>query len=140
MRIKVADAATDLRTTALFLREAPTLDTCEASESATFTQRGTDHAVIDAELACRGLLVWSELTYPGWEVRVDGKPAKLWDAYGCFRGVVLDKGRHQVTFAFRPGSVYVGAGLTLSGLLSCAFCVVWPGRRARVTDAPLAKM
>ncbi len=139
MRVKVAGTATDPRTTALFIRDAPKLEVCDAPESATFAARGTDHAVIDAEFGCRGLLVWSELTYPGWEVRVDGKQARLWDAYGCFRAVVVDRGRHQVTFAFRPGSVYVGGGLTVAGLLLCVLCVVWPNRPARVIEAPLAK-
>mgnify|MGYP000676918417 CR=1 FL=1 len=54
-------AAVDLRQTALFIREAPKLDQCPGTESAVFARRGTDSAEIDAELACRGLLVWSEL-------------------------------------------------------------------------------
>ncbi len=63
----------------------------------------------------RGLLVLSELAYPGWEVRVNGQARELERAYGILRAVRLDElGTQQVEFIFRPASIFFG--LLLSGI------------------------
>ncbi len=48
-----------------------------------------------------GLLVLSEVAYPGWQVRVDGLPAPLLTPAGVLRGVLLPAGRHEVVFVYR---------------------------------------
>ncbi len=47
-----------------------------------------------------GLLVLSEVAYPGWQVRVDGAPAPLLAPAGVLRGVLLPTGKHTVTFSY----------------------------------------
>ena len=64
-----------------------------------------------------GLLVLSEVDYPGWEVRIDGKSAHKEVVAGLLRGVRLSSGEHQVEFIFRPVSVYVGLALGSFGWL-----------------------
>jgi hypothetical protein len=64
-----------------------------------------------------GLLVLSEIDYPGWRVFVDGNARELEAAEGLLRAVRLDEGAHEVEFVYRPVSVYVGLGLGLIGLL-----------------------
>ncbi|MFH1982583.1 MAG: YfhO family protein [Pseudomonadota bacterium] len=67
------------------------------------------------------VLVVSESAYPGWRVQVDGdKRPGLWLNL-FFQGVVLESGRHEVVFFFRPRyfSAYAGisaAALALMGL------------------------
>ena len=63
-----------------------------------------------------GLLVLSELSYPGWRVRVDGKPAEMESVADLLRGVALDAGEHRVEFIFRPWSVPLGLALFVVGL------------------------
>ena len=58
-----------------------------------------------------GLLVLSEVWYPGWQVRVDGQKADLEQVEGVLRGVNIPVGNHQVLFDFRPTSLYLGLGL-----------------------------
>ena len=58
-----------------------------------------------------GLLVLSEVWYPGWQVRVDGQEADLEQVEGVLRGVKIPVGIHQVLFDFRPTSLYLGFGL-----------------------------
>jgi hypothetical protein len=58
-----------------------------------------------------GLLVLSEVVYPGWQVRVDGHRADLVVVDGVLRGVDLPPGSHRVVFDFHPVSLYVGLGL-----------------------------
>ncbi len=67
-----------------------------------------------------GTLVTSEIAYPGWEVEIDGSPASLETHEGLLRAVQLSAGEHEVKFMFRPGSLRVGALITLLGLVILA--------------------
>jgi hypothetical protein len=68
-----------------------------------------------------GVLVTSEIDYPGWRATIDGVPVKVENAFGILRGVELPAGTHDVVFEFRPSSVYFGAGTTLVFLLAAAW-------------------
>jgi hypothetical protein len=72
---------------------------------------------IEIEAEGPGLLVLSEVMYPGWRAQIDGRPATLLEAAGLLRSVNLPAGSHQVLFYFRPVSLYAGAILTLAGLV-----------------------
>ncbi len=67
-----------------------------------------------------GLLVSSEIAYPGWEVEVDGIPASLETHEGLLRAVQLSPGEHEVEFTFRSGSLRAGALITILGLIILA--------------------
>jgi uncharacterized membrane protein YfhO len=64
-----------------------------------------------------GLLVLSEIAYPGWRVFVDGNSEDMEVAEGLLRAVRLDQGVHKVEFIYRPVSVYMGLALWVIGLL-----------------------
>jgi len=63
-----------------------------------------------------GRLVISEVDYPGWKVLVDGVEDQLDPAYTILRSVNLQEGKHQVSFVFRPNSLYVGLAMGFIGL------------------------
>lgn len=60
-----------------------------------------------------GLLVLSDLYYPGWKVKVNGKEEKIIKTFGVLRGVLLREGRNEVVFYYRPLSFYIGALISL---------------------------
>ena len=71
-----------------------------------------------------GFLVLSEISYPGWEVKIDGSPAAMTTAGEILRGVELPGGSHRVIFEYRPAwllpaALLAGAGW-LIGLLRIA--------------------
>lgn len=76
---------------------------------------------IEVEVIGPGLLVLSEIAYPGWLVQVDGVPGQLLRAGGLLRSVVLPAGAHQVRFRFQPASLYLGAAVSLAGLAITLF-------------------
>jgi len=60
-----------------------------------------------------GLLVLTDLAYPGWTAQADGRQVELRVADGFFRAVPLPEGTHRVIFRYRPLSVLVGGALSL---------------------------
>jgi hypothetical protein len=107
----------DWRKKTVVLGEAPALENCSAPEHSYVLRRVSDEVSLHVELACRGLVILADTYYPGWEVSVDGKQARLHEAYGCIRGVVVDRGVHSVVMKYRPWSVYLGFAFTLAGLI-----------------------
>lgn len=72
---------------------------------------------IEAQAEGPGVLVLSEIIYPGWEVSIDGQPTELLTIDGLLRGVRLEKGWHWVTFYFRPPLLAVGGTLQVLAIL-----------------------
>ncbi len=86
-----------------------------------------------------GVLVLSEVWYPGWSARVDGQPAALLRADGVLRGVCLAPGAHTVVFSFTPPLIALGLGVSAVTLLLAAVLAIWPAKRlqlAAATDDP----
>jgi hypothetical protein len=65
-----------------------------------------------------GLLVLTDLFYPGWIAEEEGRRLEILRADGFFRAVALPAGTHRVTFRYRPLSVLVGAGISAAALLT----------------------
>jgi hypothetical protein len=61
-----------------------------------------DHQLFQVGLDKDSLVVFSEVNFPGWKARVDGKPADLFTANHTFRSLFLTAGNHQVEFVFEP--------------------------------------
>ena len=61
-----------------------------------------------------GVLVLSELFYPGWEARVNGRPETINEVDGGLRALLVPAGDSQVMVDYSPRSVMVGG--VLSGL------------------------
>ncbi len=117
LRTAVQDGPLDLARQTVLLGEAPPLETCPGENSVQIRSRGSNRVRLQATLPCRGMVVLADSYYPGWQVTVDGQPARIWEAYGVLRGVVVPAGSHAIEFHFRPASVYIGLGLFAAGLL-----------------------
>lgn len=78
---------------------------------------------VEVELSQPGFLVLSDLYYPGWQAKVDGLPAPIYQANACVRAVPLDEGQHLVAFRFRPKPLLYGA--LISGLSVLGLLVAW---------------
>lgn len=79
---------------------------------------------ISLSAAGPGLLVLSEINYPGWEVTVDGQKAQMLGSNGILRSVELGDGEHQVRFSFHPKSLYLGAILSAAGWIALLLSMV----------------
>jgi len=76
---------------------------------------------VRVQLATPGLLVLSDLYYPGWRATVDGVRAPILRADYVLRAVALPAGEHEVTFVYSPLSFRLGAWM--SGLAWAALAM-----------------
>lgn len=95
----------------------PPVQTCAAPDTVQLIEHAPDRLAIRADMACDGMVVLSDTAYPGWRARVDHRPAEIHEVNGAMRGVAVPRGTHTITMRYRPVSVYLGAALTLLGIL-----------------------
>jgi hypothetical protein len=78
-----------------------------------------------------GLLVFSEVYYPGWRATVDGQPMRLVRADYALRAVCVPAGGHRVTLVYDPPLLKIGLAVTSVTLLSILGMAIWPLLRRR---------
>ena len=90
----------------------------EGKELVSFDRYQGDRMEITVHARSRGLLVLSEVYYPGWRATVNGRSAPIHKVNGLLRGIVVSAGESRVAMRYAPRSVLAGAVLSLSALLA----------------------
>lgn len=96
------------------------------------TLQGQDTVLVDASRPTH--LMRSEAYQPGWTATVSG-PRKSWtvpvSAAGVIQEIAVPRGRYQVVFRYRPGSVMVGLEGSAVGVAAvlAAFAGLWAWKR-----------
>lgn len=75
------------------------------SGSVSLQQYAPNDLKYTVESAKGGLVVFSEIYYPGWTVTIDGKPAELGRVNYVLRALKVPAGKHEVQMTFRPASI-----------------------------------
>jgi hypothetical protein len=86
------------------------------------------HIAVKVTANGRATLVLSELYYPGWEARVNGRPQRIDEVHGGLRGIAIPQGESLVKLDYTPRSVMIGAVLSL---LTVALTLAAAGRWVR---------
>lgn len=84
------------------LGEAAVQDTASI---VTITSYEPNRLTYDVNSGKGGVLVFSEIYYPGWTATIDGEPAELGRVDYILRALRVEPGKHQVELAFFPKSV-----------------------------------
>ena len=93
--------------------------------------------VYNVESAAGGVVVFSEIYYPGWTATVDGRDAELGRVDYVLRAMQMPAGKHRVELTFKPRSVdatetvaYVSLGALMLLVLLSLFlqCGSWAAR------------
>jgi hypothetical protein len=92
-------------------------ETCSGGDRFASITRTPGYIVIDADLACPGLIVVGDAFYPGWRARVDGLRTPVQEV-SAVRAVRAAGGRHRVEFLYRPASVYWGFSTALAAFIA----------------------
>jgi hypothetical protein len=77
----------------------------------------TNQIVMHISAPSQGWFVLSDVWYPGWQARVDGRAAHIWRANYLFRAVQVEAGEHDVVFSYLPQSFYLGSFASLMALI-----------------------
>jgi hypothetical protein len=75
---------------------------------------------LDVETENNGLLVLSEIYYPGWKAFVDANETEVFRTDYNLRSFFVPAGHHTVEVKFQPATYVEGGMITLSALLLCA--------------------
>jgi len=101
-------------------------------DTVSITHYEPERVVVQADLSHEGYLVLSDTYYPGWRVEVNGAEGRIHRANLLFRAVYLPAGRHAIEFRFQPGSVRIGACVSvLVAITTVLGLVVLRGRWSR---------
>lgn len=120
---QIYDQNFDYRQT-LILEEEPGLSNLtSATGSAQVVEYSPNKVTVQTQAAGPKLLFLSDSYYPGWQVAIDGQPAKILRADYAFRAVALPPGQHQVVFEYNPISLKLGAMVSFLSLLTLTVCL-----------------
>jgi uncharacterized membrane protein YfhO len=100
------------------------------------TQYQPDRIEVELRSPGEGLLVLSEIVYPGWRAMVDGQERPVQQVSGILRGVAIAGGEHRVVASYDPPSVRWGKSLSLIalvGLLGWGGSELWRWKRPKPT-------
>jgi uncharacterized membrane protein YfhO len=70
-----------------------------------------------------GILVISQIDYPGWKATVDGQPTDIVRANYALPAIFVPEGEHRVIFSFQPVSFRIG--LLLSAISLCVVAIMF---------------
>jgi hypothetical protein len=86
-------------------------------ESVRFRSWAPEKFTVDVNAVSNGLLVLSEMYYPGWRATVNGKPAEIHRVDGALRGIAVSPGSNRIEMEYAPASFRIGAGISVATLL-----------------------
>lgn len=103
----------------------------------TLTSYKPNHLTYDVKSSTGGIVVFSEVYYPGWTATIDGNPAEVGRVDYVLRGIQMPAGSHKVEMIFYPKSVdntetvaYI-AYLLLFATIAAGVFFEWKKRRAK---------
>jgi hypothetical protein len=88
-----------------------------AADQVTIDSLTPNEVLITARLQAPGLVVLTDLPWPGWRVEVDGAGARLWSVNAALhRAVLVPAGSHRVRFRYFPPALRWGLVVSFSTL------------------------
>jgi hypothetical protein len=134
----LASRDVDPRETALVESPPPDLERPAdlSADAASIVEYAPERIVVRATTTAAGLLLLSEVSYPGWRVFVDGQPAESYVADHLFRAVAIAPGVHTVEWRYDADATGYGLAVTLATLAGLGLLATAPlWRRQPATSA-----
>ena len=127
-------AVIDRRFSQLF--DGKTLDSAKGDTTASIRQThlASDEVTYEADSKKGGLVVFSEIYYPGWTATIDGQPANIGRADYVLRAMYVPAGKHTIHMEFHPKSVEqteLVANISFAALILVIAAAIFMKVRAR---------
>ena len=84
-----------------------------AYENAAFSVLEPNRLELSVHTQSRGMLVLSEMFYPGWHATVNSRTTSIYRADVGLRGIIVPSGDSRITLNYAPWSIYLGGFVTL---------------------------
>jgi Bacterial membrane protein YfhO len=94
----------------------------------TIVEYGAARVRLSVDMVGPGLVVLTDTFYSGWSARVDGRTSRIHRVDGLFRGVFVDRGKHEITMRFLPAIQMWGLAISGGSILAAALGLAWPWR------------
>ena len=113
---------------------------------ATLKKYEPNELTYDVSSAKGGVVVFSEIYYPGWTATVDGQPVEVGRVDYVLRAVSVKPGRHKVVLTFKPQSIrdtetvaYIAFALLVVAIVAGVWFEARKKRKAVASDGAAAK-
>jgi len=130
----LSDSLWNHRSTAILERDpgAHPVPPAEGQRGSVHVSAYNDNSLeLEAASPTPGILVLSEVYYPGWKAYVDGTETEILRTDYNLRGITFPGGSHHVEFRFTPASFARGAWITAAALLVCLAGVLVRPRKTK---------
>jgi hypothetical protein len=95
------------------------------SETVSFSRYEPNRLELMVNAQKRGLLILSEVDYPGWYATVNGREARIHRANGTFRAIEVNPGLNRVVMRYAPRSILFGGLLTGLAFIGTLLAFAW---------------
>ncbi len=112
----------DIRNEVFLEEKAPEWYKCPNGEDycqAQITEYNPNDVTVKAQLQHDGILVLTDVFYPGWKAYANSKETKIYRINGLVRGIFLEKGDYEVKFVYFPFSFKLGLLISGIALIIC---------------------
>ena len=106
------------------LEATPSRGGLEGSASVELTAYEANRLAYKVKSQRGGVVVFSEIYYPGWTCTIDGTPTDIARANYVLRAIKVPAGEHEVIMTFDPQTVHVTEAIAYGALLLLALMLV----------------
>ena len=99
----------------------PSTPECSGDDEVRYVSHAPAESELQVATPCDRILVISETWFPGWEGRIDGRPAIVHEVDGALQGLLVPTGKHVINLRYRPLSVFAGAWITMLSAAAAVF-------------------
>jgi hypothetical protein len=128
---RIGEDSFDLRQMVVLDRDPEMLrGTASLGSEVSVVHYASNRLALHVDAQADGVVIVSEISYPGWRASVDGETVEVLGANGILRGIPVSAGTHEIELWYAPNSFRVG--MALSGLAVLALAAAWAlDRRCR---------
>jgi hypothetical protein len=112
----------------------------DSSDKVVQTELTSTTVKYDVESKNGGLVVFSEIYYPGWKATIDGAPAEIGRANYVLRAMTVPAGKHKIEMVYDPQSLHTTEAvattafiLLVLGFLFAIF-MEWKGKKSETKN------
>lgn len=88
------------------------------------TKYAPNHVEYDAVSSAGGVVVFSEIYYPGWTATIDGQEAEIGRVNYVLRAVNVPAGKHKIVLDFHPSTISVTQAVSYAASALLLLCII----------------